>query len=291
MFSVLKVMQEHNEVYKNSYNGKYDLFSWLIELLAYWEGRVQPSQLAGINRISRQQASKKLADFMSVNPEALEYHSREKNYRPTNKFYPKQISCEVGEYLNWITGQSAYYEPVPANVCLTPPTRHVSPELMRPLIEALRNGRRIEVTYVSINNPNREGRIIVPYHLINTGQRWHLRAWCEKSREFRDFVLGRFQGAGELLDKSSVALEDDIAWHTNVTITIAPDPRLTNEQRQVIEFEYGMHNGQLNIQTRACLVSYKLQLLNINPRIYEADAKAQQLIIVNKEDIEPWLFS
>ena len=278
-------------MHKELPNSKYDIFSWLIELLAYWEGQVQPAQLARVNRISRQQASKRLADFMSANPEALQYHSREKNYRPTDKFYPRHISCEVGEYLNWVTGQSAHHEAIPANVCLKSPTRPISPKLMRPLIQALRSGRRIEVSYVSINNPNREGRIIVPHHLANTGQRWHLRAWCEKSQEFRDFVLGRFQGAGELLDKSPITAEDDTAWQTKVTISIAPDPRLTTAQRQVIEFEYGMHNGQLDIQTRACLVSYKLQLLNINPRIYEADAKAQQLIIVNKDDIEPWLFN
>lgn len=270
---------------------KLDFFSWLIELLAYWEGRVQPAQLANVNRISRQQASKKLREFMAANPEALQYHHREKCYHPTDKFYPRLITSEVGEYLNWVTGQSAHHEAIPANICLTPPTRTVSPELMRPLIQALRTGRRIEVTYVSISNPNREGRIIVPHHLANTGQRWHLRAWCEKSQEFRDFVLGRFQDAGELLDKSPVTAENDTAWQTQVTITIAPDPRLTTAQRQVIEFEYGMQNGQLNIQTRACLVSYKLQLLNINPRIYEADAKAQQLVIVNKDDIDPWLFS
>lgn len=278
-------------MHKELSNPKYDFFSWLIELLAYWEGRVQPSQLANVNRISRQQASKRLASFMSTHPEALHYNRREKAYQPAETFSPRLITCEVGEYLSWVTGQSAHHEAIPANVCLTPPTRPVSPELMRPLIQALRSGRRIEVTYVSINNPNREGRIIVPHHLANTGQRWHLRAWCEKSQAFRDFVLGRFQDVGELLEKSPVTAEDDTAWQTKVTVTIAPDPRLTPAQRQVIEFEYGMHNGQLDIQTRACLVSYKLQLLNINPRIYEADAKAQQLIIVNKDDIEPWLFS
>ncbi|HHU93471.1 MAG TPA: WYL domain-containing protein [Alcaligenaceae bacterium] len=279
------------ELSKKLVSSTYDYFSWLIELLAYWEGRVQPSLLASVNHISRQQASKKLGEFNLANPEALQYYKGEKIYRPTDKFSPRFITCEVGEYLNWVAGQSAYHEAIPANVCLTPPTRPVSPELMRPLIQALRTGQRIEVTYVSISNPNNEGRIIVPHHLVNTGQRWHLRAWCEKSQDFRDFVLGRFQEVGEQLGKSPITAEDDIAWQTKVNIIIAPDPRLTNAQRQVIEFEYGMHNGQLNIPTRACLVSYKLQLLNINPRIYEANAKAQQLIIVNKDDIKPWLFS
>lgn len=270
---------------------KYDPFSWLIELLAYWEGRVQPAQLASIKAISRQQASKKLKDFLSENPEALHYHSREKTYRPTNKFFPRHINREVGQYLSWVTGQSAHHDAIPANICLEPPRRPITPELMRPLMQALREGRRVEVTYVSISNPNDEGRIIVPHHLVNTGQRWHLRAWCEKSKSFRDFVLARFQGTAELLDKSPISASDDEAWHTQVRILIAPDPRLSESQRKVLEHEYDMHDGQLEIHTRGCLVSYKLQLLNINPRIYEADAKAQQLIIVNKDDIKPWLFN
>lgn len=271
-------------------NLKTDHFSWLIELLAYWEGRVQPAQLANIQSVSRQQASKKLSEYQAQNPETLCYHNSEKTYRPTEKFLPQRISCEVGEYLNWVTGQSAQHSAIPANICLEPPRRPITPELMRPLMQALREGRRIEVNYVSINNPNREGRIIVPHHLVNTGQRWHVRAWCERSQDFRDFVLGRFQGAAELLDKSTVNSSDDLGWQTEISILIAPDPRLSPEQRQVIEYEYAMHNGQLDIRTRACLVSYKLQLLNLNPRMLEGDAKAQQLVIVNKDDIKQWLF-
>lgn len=270
---------------------KHDPFAWLVELLAYWEGRVQPAQLASIHAISRQQASKRLRAFLADNPEALHYHSPEKTYRPTNKFLPQRISCEVGEYLNWVTGQSAQHTAIPANICLEPPRRPITPELMRPLMQALREGRRVDVNYVSINNPNHQGRIIVPHHLVNTGQRWHLRAWCEKSQGFRDLVLGRFQGTAQLLEKSHVTAHDDLGWQTQIRLIFAPDPRLSAAQRQVIEYEYAMQNGQLEIPTRACLVGYKLQMLNINPRIYEADAKAQQLIIVNKNDIEKWLFN
>lgn len=271
-------------------NSKHHFFNWLIELHIYWEGRIQPSQLASVTNISRQQASKKLSCYRQENPEALSFCNKQKAYLATANFSPHFISCEVGEYLRWVTGQETQQAGIPANLCLEPPRRSITPELIRPLIQALREQRRIEVNYVSISNPNHEGRIIVPHHLVNTGQRWHLRAWCEKSQGYRDFVLGRFQGNAELLDKSTVSADDDIAWHTQVTLIFAPDPRLDKAQRQVIEFEYAMQNGQLKIVTRACLVSYKLQLLNINPRIYEADAKAQQLIIVNKDDIKQWLF-
>lgn len=265
-------------------------FYWLIELLAYWEGRVQPMQLASICNISRQQASKKLNQYNQQNSKSLTYCSSHKSYQPAEGFSPQSISREAGEYLNWITGQSSYRDELLPCQSLLSPRRSIKPELMRPLIQALRNGRRVEVNYVSINNPDNQGRIIVPHHLVNTGQRWHMRAWCEKSQEFRDFVLGRFQGDAEVLEKSSVRSADDVAWQTIVTLIIAPDPRLDEAQRQVIEFEYAMQNGQLKIHTRACLLSYKLQKLNINPRMLEGEAKVQQLVIVNKDDIKHWLF-
>jgi len=271
-------------------NSKNNFFYWLLELHAYWEGRIQPSQLANIAGISRQQASKKLSQYREENPQALNLCNKKKTYFPTELFFPHYINCEVGEYLRWVTGQSIQHSFITASTTLAPTIRPITPKLMRPLLQALQEQRRIEVNYISISNPNHEGRIIVPHQLVNTGQRWHLRAWCEKSQGFRDFVLGRFQGNAELLDKSTVSADDDVAWHTQVTLIFAPDPRLDKAQRQVIEFEYAMQNGQLKIVTRACLVSYKLQLLNINPRIYEADAKAQQLIIVNKDDIKQWLF-
>lgn len=47
-----------------------------------------------------------------------------------------------------------------------------------------------------------EIRLIAPHTLIYTGMRWHVRACCEKNRQYRDFVLSRLRGVPELLDKS-----------------------------------------------------------------------------------------
>src|SRR5690625_5587511 len=78
---------------------------------------------------------------------------------------------------------------------------------MRGLVTAIRTQQRLEVDYVSLSNPNRQGRIIVPHTFVSTGLRWHLRAWCEKSQSYRDFVLSRFRGEPELLgDRKSTRL-------------------------------------------------------------------------------------
>ena len=137
--------------------------------------------------------------------------------------------------------------------------------------------RRIDVDYVSLNNPDREGRIIVPHTLVWTGYRWHVRAWCEKNRDYRDFVLSRFRGDADLMDASDHTEADDQAWHTHVTLEITPDNRLTPDQQEVIAHDYGMTNGQLKLTVRAKLAPYLLQLLNLNVGKQLEDARAQQM--------------
>ena len=51
-----------------------------------------------------------------------------------------------------------------ANVeVIAAPLREVPASLLRPIIRAMAESRRIDVDYVSLNNPDREGRIIVPH--------------------------------------------------------------------------------------------------------------------------------
>ena len=51
-------------------------------------------------------------------------------------------------------------------------------------------------------HPNVEIRLIAPHTLVYTGMRWHVRAYCEKNGQYRDFVLSRLRGEPELLDAS-----------------------------------------------------------------------------------------
>ncbi|MBE0509080.1 MAG: hypothetical protein IBX50_20580, partial [Marinospirillum sp.] len=46
----------------------------------------------------------------------------------------------------------------------------------------------------------------------------------------------------------------------------------------------------LKITTRACLVNYLLKSLQVHRHIVESDPQAQQLVLVNKSDIQEWLF-
>ena len=52
-----------------------------------------------------------------------------------------------------------------------------------------------------------------------------------------------------------------------------------------------MQNGQLVVSTRAALAQYLLKELQVNTKFHDEKAEAQQLVLVNKDDIKQWLFN
>ena len=268
-----------------------------IELIALWEGRLTTRQLCDTFGIGRQQANKDLVSYRrGLSQGDLVYDAVAKYYSPSEDFTPTLTQGLASEYLQMAAQQSDVQQilgdlPVAsANVeVITAPLREVPASLLRPIIRAMAECRRIDVDYVSLNNPDREGRIIVPHTLVWTGYRWHVRAWCEKNLDFRDFVLSRFRGDADLMDESDHRETDDQAWHTHVTLKITPDGRLTPDQQEVIAHDYGMTNGQLKLTVRAKLAPYLLQLLNLHVGKQLDDPRAQQIVLGNYDEISHWL--
>lgn len=269
-----------------------------IETIALWEGRLTTRHLCDTFGIGRQQASKDINTYLrEVGVGNLEYDKYLKGYKPTPGFTPQVTEGLADEYLHLVARNNELlnvFELLSLNVAnvevLRHPVRDVKPEVLRPIMQAARQQRRLDCDYVSLNHPDREGRIIVPHTLVYTGLRWHVRAWCEKNSAYRDFVLSRFRDIPELMDESPHGVEDDTEWNTEVTIRITPDPRLAPEQREVVEVDYGMTQGELAITTRGRLVTYALKLLHIDPAEELADPMAQQIVVANRDELSPWLF-
>lgn len=271
----------------------------LIELLAYWSGEVNSTHLSKGLNISSQQAKKYLTEYQNRYPQNLYYCPRQKAFTPNPHFIPSYINNNVNSYLDWLINPASKVNTASTNnevgalinTSLNLPARAVSPDVMRGLVKAIKQHRRIDVEYVSLSNPDAEGRIIQPHVFVKTGLRYHLRAYDEKHREFRDFVLSRFVGIPELLDKATHNPSQDEAWNTQVSVVFAPDQRLSTEQKRVIERDYQMLDGELCIKSRAALVQYLLQEMQVNTKFHDELAEAQQLVLVNKQDIKQWLFN
>lgn len=264
-----------------------------IELLALWEGKVNTNHLKSQFGISRQQASADLKEYIGLSPGILNYSSSLKTYLAAAVFKPKFISPDIEYYLTWLaSGQLFEHNQNHNELCAVfeMPARVVEPLVMRGLVSAVRTQQRVEVDYISLTSANKEGRVLAPHSFIKTGLRWHLRAWCERSSQFRDFVLSRFRGEAMLSGAASYTADQDEAWNTYITLIFEPDSRLRPEQRQVLEQDYQMLGGRLHVETRACLAQYVLQDLKVNTKILDGTAEAQQLVLVNRDDIKQWLF-
>jgi predicted DNA-binding transcriptional regulator YafY len=270
----------------------------LIEIIALWEGRLTTNHLCETFGIGRQQASKDINAYLDeIGSGNLEYDKQLKGYKPTSTFKPKVTSGLADEYLHLQHRNnelSNTFESLSLQIAntevLAVPMRHIRPEIIRPIVTAARQKRRLDVDYVSIQHPNREGRVIAPHTLVYTGLRWHVRAWCEKNSEYRDFVLSRFRGVPETMDSSAHHETEDHDWNTMITLKIKPDERLSPVQRKVVSEDYGMSRGILSIKLRATLVQYALQQLGIETEKVEKTPEAQQIVVANQEQIAEWLF-
>lgn len=271
----------------------------LIETVAWWEGRLTTNHLMQSFGISRQQASKDINTYINEHaPKNLSYDKHLKGYVPTRSFVPLFISDSANAYLQLlnqnheraphIEGLSLAYAHIEV---LDVPDRSIRPEVLRPLLKACRERLRFEVEYVSFRTPGGETRLIAPHTLIYSGMRWHVRAYCEKNGEYRDFVLSRFRGTPELMDEPSEhSRELDAGWNASITVILEPDSRLKPEQREILAADYGMQNGQLVIRTRGALVQYVLQRYQIDTTKVHTKPSAQQLVVSNLEELQPWLY-
>ncbi len=271
----------------------------LIETIALWEGRLTTGHLMQSFGISRQQASKDINSYLADHaPGNLDYDKHIKGYVPSRRFSPLFIDDSASAYLHLLSQNSeraphieglalAYAHTEVLNV----PDRSVRPEVLRPLLRACREGLRLECDYVSLANPVAETRLIAPHTLVYTGMRWHVRAYCEKNRDYRDFVLSRFRGELDVLGASDQGREADEGWNSEVDVVIEPDPRLKPDQRNIIELDFGMQGGKLTVATRGALVQYVLQRYQIDPHKVQSKASAQQIVVSNLEELGVWLYS
>lgn len=270
----------------------------LIEIISLWEGRLTTTHLMRAFGIGRQQASKDintyLADFA---PENLVYDRFKKGYVPVEGFTPVFTRGSADEYLQIMHARedlACSFEQLSVRELntevLLPPVRDLRPSVLRPLIQACRERQRVEIRYASLANPEPEYRVIQPHTIVHSGLRWHVRAWCEKNLEFRDFVMSRIDDLPEIILPGTHGPDLDDAWQTRVTLEIGPDPRLTSAQQSLIARDYGMKDQRLQLTYRAAQVSYVLQLLRLDSGT-KRPPEAQQIEVLNRKEIEPWLIS
>ena len=270
----------------------------LIEIVALWEGRLTTNHLCNSFGIARQQASKDINAYLrDVAPGNLVYDSKLKGYKPSDTFTPKVTSGLADEYLHALASSKDFAHTFSQldlgfahTEMLSPPLRQVNPDILRALVQAAREGKKIDMGYVSLTSPDEESRIIAPHTLVCTHLRWHVRAYCEKNRDYRDFVLSRFRGINNFEGPSEFTKAQDTRWNEEVCIRLKADSRLSDYQKAIVEHDYGMTNGILEVRTRSALVPYVIQQLNLDLSKLEIKPEAQQIVVANLDEVKKHAF-
>lgn len=271
-----------------------------IELLAYWEGRLVTNRLMSWFGISRQQASSDIKRYVSShNPDALYHDPAVKAYVPKPSFQPVLTTGHINEYLDMISGLvsesvAVTFESDDHLAAVQLPDRTVRPEVVREILRACRANSSVKIVYASMSNPVWAERVISPHTLVYTGFRWHVRAYCHKRNEFRDFLLSRIDRTPKASSDEAYPSSDDSLWHEQILLTLLPNPKLNDGQKAIVEKDYGMPDGRLQISVRKALAHYSLQRYQAAISVDEAADEYKFPVVLldsDRKKISPYLFS
>ncbi len=253
-----------------------------LETIVWWHGVLNRQDLMHQFGVSEPSATSIIKRYQQQCPTNLLYNTSGRYYFPSDTFSPNFTNRNFNEYLYLNSTNNNYME------TLESLNRNISVELVRPLLKAIKQQLRLEITYSSIKNPQEE-RIIAPHSLVFDGLRWHTRAYCEKNKDYRDFVISRFSGDIEFYGKSDNTKLHDLSWSTILELKIQADPRFSEQQRKIIELDYQMVDGLRTIECRAALLIYTLRKFGLDQ--FKNRAQEQQIILTpeSQQLVDQWL--
>lgn len=261
-----------------------------IDFRLFWDGRINRSAIIERFAISTPQASKDLSLYESLAPGNLLYDVSAKRYLASANFTPKFIEPSADAFLmqlrnisdHTLTIQDTWLGVMPSAEPMPLPSRRVNAEVLRSLIKSIENRDALNVLYQSMN-PTRPGptwRWIVPHALAHDGLRWHVRAYCEETKEFKDFLLSRCLESGERRATETKASQDRY-WNEYFSVVLVPNPALSSSQQEVVAQDYCMEYGQIAVPVRKALLYYFNKRLRLDVGKVVDQPKETPVVVLN----------
>jgi hypothetical protein len=231
-----------------------------IDFRLYFMGEIGRPDLANRFGVAPAGATRDLALYREIAPRNIEFDGSSKIYRIGKDFIPifEHAPTRVLSAISLGFGDGVNGESLPLLPCESPATLS-SPKMdvLAPICRAIHRKCPVFIRYHSMSSGKSE-RVIVPFALVDTGLRWHIRAFDRRSGEFRDFVVTRIE-APKLLDeqpKANERADNDIQWTRIVELDLVPHPRLSRPE--IIRMDYGMQDGSMRMRVRAAVAGYML---------------------------------
>lgn len=266
----------------------------LLSCLAIWEGRLTNRRLRELFDISSVRASEWIREFRDNHPGWLDIETKTKSFIATMVAYSESSApaASLAQYLSLvglpntpsvIASPQAIWSAFPD---LSPP----DPRIFSAISIAIRDKTEAVITYRSMREPQPHQRTISPHNLVRAGRRWHVRAYCTETDDFRDYSLRRIQNV-TLRNSPALKYEaDDIAWNTTVEVRLIAHPALSVEQQNLIRFEYFNEMTVRRDTCRGALVTYFIQDVRAALDPAKQRPPDYQLAVENVDELQPWVF-
>jgi len=237
-----------------------------IDFSLQYFGQVSRSDLIERFKTGLAACTRDLSTYRELAPNNLKLSHQTKSYHRTNTFQPifehDPEAILTGLCRGFGDGLS---NGVQASEYCQGSTKLVLPksETIAAVMRAINNRQAISCDYISLSSglSNRE---IVPHTIVNNGQRWHVRAFDRKSKEFRDFVCTRLQNV-TVIEKSIATIqgrEFDKQWNNIHKIILVPHPSVIHFK--AIELDYSMAAGKIELEVREALLGYLMRQWNVD---------------------------
>lgn len=264
-----------------------------IEFRLFWEGHVNRGDLIDKFGISQNQASGDLNRYIALAPDNMVYDKSGKTYVRSPGFSPNFLKPDATQYLAQVRSvaegivalDDAWIGNLPTFDATPAPARGIDPIVLRSIVIAIRRREAVEVRYQSMSSPDPEWRWIAPHALAFDGFRWHARSFCEKSGEYRDFVISRVIESRQTRPAQMQRVAD-ADWDQILQLEIGPHPELSPNQKRVIELDYGMENGRVVIPVRRALLYYALKRLGLDTEPSARKPQDQQIVLLNTKALQ-----
>jgi hypothetical protein len=274
-----------------------------IEVMAWYTGVVTRSDVARAFGQSDPAATKDLKLYSDLAPGNLVYNHSVFGFVPGAGFAAVFADLTPAAALPVIAanlavangpyGDELIYGLPTASLPL--PARLPSPQTLAQITRAIHGRRKLRVSYRSLSSRESAAeRVLEPHTLVNTGLRWHVRAYSEDSCDFRDFVLSRITAA-QCLDATAESGEQyDDDWVESVSLVLAPHAGLDADRRESLLLDYGASGEAIEVNVRRALLGYVLQRLSVDTTPdHSLNPNAYQLMLLNRDEVEPfaaWAF-
>ena len=235
------------------------------ERLAYIEFRVlfldelRRSDICEKFGIGLAGATRDIALYRKLAPSNILFDQKTKFYRLCENFIPvfEHSTHRVLSALQNGFGDGVYSLPPQIN-CATPISLNTPCiEILSSVTRAINKKKVLQIKYLS-KNRGWSKREIVPFALVNNGNRWNARAYDRKTSEFRDFVLTRISNS-LLLSATPHGCETsefDTQWNRWVELQLIPHPK--HKCIESVALDYGIEGGVLPVTLRAAVAGYCL---------------------------------